>query len=367
MKSLIYFGGTLKAMDDAGKIGGYLVRFSDDGKQKDLAGEYFTSKTYLGSHEGNGVDCIFHHAQPIPVKNNVSAAMKKEIAALQDVVFEPVKTKRDAVGIWAETVLDMADAYQAAVFGLVKAGKLGWSSGAVAHMVKRHSDGQITRWPIGEASITPCPCEPLNRAVDMDALRSIKFVKGIFQEAMDVQTPSRWEMESTYGSVVRKIAAAASVARASGAEFDLEAMLSEATNEYSSMLQETALGQIKEWLDAGATEEFYLKTMAGVEELVTSFDDRDFDSHSQLTVSVLRGFASRLHGRHEARQKQKPGRVMSEKNRQLVASTIKDGAAVVANLQALLDESAGVTDHAEKRARETERLRARHERRLGRR
>src|SRR5882672_1590973 len=156
MKSQIYFGDVLKAVDDNGTIGGYLVRFSDDGKHKDLSGEYFTSKTYLGSHDGDGVDTIFHHGQPIPVKSNLTAAVKKEIVELQDSVFAPVKTKRDAVGIWAETVMDMADNYQKVVFGLVKAGKLGWSSGAVGHLVKKSSDGQITRWPIGEASITPC-------------------------------------------------------------------------------------------------------------------------------------------------------------------------------------------------------------------
>jgi hypothetical protein len=49
---------------------------------------------------------------------------------------------------------------------LAKSGKLGYSSGATGHMVERKkmSDGryEITRWPIGEASLTPTPAEPMN-------------------------------------------------------------------------------------------------------------------------------------------------------------------------------------------------------------
>jgi len=47
----------------------------------------FTSSTYLGSRDGDGVDTIFHHAQRLPIKSDVSAAVKQEIAALRDKVF----------------------------------------------------------------------------------------------------------------------------------------------------------------------------------------------------------------------------------------------------------------------------------------
>lgn len=175
MESLVYFGDSLKAIDDNGKIGGYLVRFSD-GSKKDLSGEYFDSRTFLGQRDGDGVDTFFHHGQPIPVKSRLSKTAVSELAELQEHVFAPVKTKRDTIGIFAETVLNMADEYEKAVFGLVKAGKLGWSSGAVGHLVKKESDGRITRWPIGEASITPTPCEPQNRAMTIKSFEAIKFV-----------------------------------------------------------------------------------------------------------------------------------------------------------------------------------------------
>src|SRR5918996_5025141 len=131
MEPLFFFGDALKALDDNGKIGGYLIRFCDDGTKKDLAGEYFTSKTFLGSREGDGVDVMFHHGQPLPYKAGLKASVKKELTELQLKPLGTVKTTRNAVGIFAETVLDMADEYQAAIFGLVKADKLGWSSGAV--------------------------------------------------------------------------------------------------------------------------------------------------------------------------------------------------------------------------------------------
>jgi hypothetical protein len=76
------------------------------------------------------------------------------------------------VGIFAETVLRLADEYEAAVFGLVRAGKLGWSSGSLAHLVRITSDGEITRWPIGEASLTFSPAEPLNRAITVESMRT---------------------------------------------------------------------------------------------------------------------------------------------------------------------------------------------------
>ena len=177
MDSLIYFGEAIKTLDDNGKVGGYLVRFSDNGVQKDLTGEYFTTKTYLGARDCDGVDTIFHHGQPLPIKAKLTAVAASEMNALSEHIFEPIKTKRDTVGIWAETVLKMADDYEKAVYGLVKAGKLGWSSGAVDHLVKKSSGGEITRWPIGEASMTLTPAEPLNRTVTIKALESVEFLE----------------------------------------------------------------------------------------------------------------------------------------------------------------------------------------------
>lgn len=160
--TLIHFGGAIKALDDTGKVGGYLVRFTD-ADRKDLVGDYFTAKTYLGAHNGDGVDTLFHHG----------LAIKDGFDKYADHLFTPLKAKKDEIGIWAETILDMADEYEKTVFELVKSGKLGWSSGATGHMVKRAEDGELLRWPIAEGSLTPTPCEPMNRAMSLKSYQAI--------------------------------------------------------------------------------------------------------------------------------------------------------------------------------------------------
>ena len=455
MDSLIYFGDTLKALDDNGKVGGYLVRFTD-ASNKDLSGEYFTSKTYLGAHDGNGVDTMFHHGQPLPVKAKLTKTAAAELEGWRDHVFAPVKTKRDAIGIFAETVLNMADEYEKAVFGLVKANKLGWSSGAVGHLVKKADDGRITRWPIGEASITPTPCEPLNRAVTVKSLDAIKFVsviegdeeetepgtvpekptglaaklnqhvddladdkgrtretiigqmakaaslqpahvdafltgeqkptdaqlkafarvlevdfaalkaatrrdelqtiKGMFDEALSEQTPSRWELESVYSSVVKKLAHAASAAQMAGFSFDLEAKLAEATDEYTERLKAHALAQIQSWIEEGGDGDFYLKAILNARQSADSLAGADLDTHSQFTVDVLRGISNRFRGNHEGRVK--AGRVLSEKNRQRIAGLIEQMDTVKAEFQKLLDESLPMASETQKRAALSQTLRS---------
>ncbi len=168
--ALIFFGSSVKALNERGRVGGYLVRFSDGANpRRDLTGEYFTSKTFLGSRDGDGQDTYFHHRMSIPLPDGVSAATAKEIDALRNHVFAPVKTRRDAIGIWAETILALSDAYEAAVNGLVRAGKLSWSSGAAAHLIEKTRAGEITRWPIAEASLTFSPAEPLNKVVALNS------------------------------------------------------------------------------------------------------------------------------------------------------------------------------------------------------
>lgn len=459
-ESVIYFGGAIKALDENGKVGGYAVRHSD-GTAKDLSGEYFAADTYLGAHEGDGVDVLFHHGQPLALKGQMTAAQVKKFEELADHLFSPVKTKRDDVGLWAETVLDMADEYEKAVFGLVKAGKLGWSTGTASHTAKKTDDGKITRWPIIEISLTPTPCEPLNRAVSLKALDSVKFaplgeekeeederaatipnapnglaaklnqhiddladsgrtkqtiiaqlaretswqvadvesllggasarpsnaklkafarvldvsyealkaeadrdyqqtIKGIFETALSERMMNRWELESTYNQIIRKLANAASAAQMAGLQFDLSAKIKEATDEYGARLTEHALKQIDAWLASATNEEFYLKAIIDTAESVKTLDAADLDTHSQLAEAVERGFYTRLRVQHEARKREsssgthngqvKAGRMLSEKNRKRLDDHIKGVEALLADMRALLDESQPMADDEQKRA-----------------
>jgi phage head maturation protease len=73
--------------------------------------------------------------------------------------------KQDDAGIWIEAQLQQRDDYEKAVFKMAKAGKLGWSSGVPAHLVRREKQDngahKVLYWPLGlDASLTPNPAEP---------------------------------------------------------------------------------------------------------------------------------------------------------------------------------------------------------------
>jgi transcriptional regulator with XRE-family HTH domain/phage head maturation protease len=154
MPRLISFGHEVKALDDKGKVGGYLVYYGSR-DEKDLHGEYFDKDTYYGPHDGDGADVLFHHGIPV----------KKSLEGLSQHIFKGVTTKKDDIGVWAETVLNQADEYEKAVLKLVKAGKVKWSSGSVDRVVRKEKDGKITRWPIIEASLTHTPAQPFGTKV----------------------------------------------------------------------------------------------------------------------------------------------------------------------------------------------------------
>ncbi len=160
---LIAWGGAVKALGD-GRVGGLGVRFSGVG-DTDLEGEYFTAETYYGAHDGDGADCWVHHGFPL-----ITGKQGKDWA---DHLLKPVKAKKQDMGIWVEAVCDMADEYEQKVYEMVEAGKLGWSSATAGHMRRVTDDGEITRWPIVEFSLTPTPAEPRNRVMTLKAYKAL--------------------------------------------------------------------------------------------------------------------------------------------------------------------------------------------------
>jgi phage head maturation protease len=145
--------------DRLGYVKGYLVRFGDT-KATDLEGDYFTKATDYGfpMEEGKRVplNVYYHHGMD-------QAVGKKSIGT--------GFIKMDDTGLWYEAQLDLADEYGKMVAKLCKQGKMGFSSGAAAHMVERKSMGgasEIIRWPIAEASITPTPAEFRNSVKSLE-------------------------------------------------------------------------------------------------------------------------------------------------------------------------------------------------------
>ncbi len=134
----------VKALDaEAGRVGGYLVVWGGP-DARDGHGEYFTPETALGLDWYPLRPVLFHHGL---------------VDAPTGVIGRIEALRRDAVGVYAEAVLDAGHPLKAALWRLVEDGVLAWSSGSLPHLVAVDADGRITRWPIVEGSLTPRPAE----------------------------------------------------------------------------------------------------------------------------------------------------------------------------------------------------------------
>jgi HK97 family phage major capsid protein len=150
--------GAVKILDN-GKIGGYLVVFSD-ANSPDLTGDFFTKSTYFG--EFNQVNILYEHG--------FDAVIQKKSLGIGEI-------KIDDVGVWVETQLKISDEYDKAIADLVASGKLKWSSGTGSHLVERvpmNGSNWIKSWPLYEASLTPRPAEPRTQAVVIKSVSDSK-------------------------------------------------------------------------------------------------------------------------------------------------------------------------------------------------
>ncbi len=152
---LVSFGGEIKALG-GGKVGGYLIRYSTP-NDPDLTGDYFTKDSEIRTPAT--LDVYYHHGYD-----------KK----LGKRVIGQATISRDEFGLWAESQLNLRDEYEKFVHSMVEAGKVGYSSGALPHLVDREPVKAglffIKLWSIGEASITPTPAEPRNGIVALKSL-----------------------------------------------------------------------------------------------------------------------------------------------------------------------------------------------------
>lgn len=159
-ETLIAYGGAIKAAA-GGKIGGYLVRFSDQ-DAPDLEGEYFTKDTDFDLVDGERTTLYYHHGQDPTLGKSVIGE-----GAL----------KLDDVGVWLDGQLDMRDRYVTALANRLAQDEaaskshFGLSSGTAPHLVVREPMEKavwLKRWPLRlDASITPTPAEPTTRVVTL--------------------------------------------------------------------------------------------------------------------------------------------------------------------------------------------------------
>jgi len=196
MQTLVNFGSAIKA-DDSGRVRGYLVRFGG----QDLEGDYFTKETDFGRPMKSGdrvpMNLYYHHGQDRTIgKSRIGTGY----------------ITMDEKGLWYEAQVEMADEYQKMIADLAKSGKLGYSSGATGHMVerKKSADGryEITRWPIGEASLTPTPAEPMNMVKSLKDMYGDMEDDGMEEEMMIPVAPGEdvaTFVENVYGDLDKEM------------------------------------------------------------------------------------------------------------------------------------------------------------------
>lgn len=353
MDELIYFGSAVKALGD-GRVGGYLVEFTDyeaqAGTPPDLVREFFTKSTDFDVEPGEKRSVYFDHGQdPVLKRRRLGRA----------------ELKTDDVGVWAETILDTRDKYLKKIYELAEAGKLGWSSGSAPHLVEkaRKSDGfvEIVAWPIAEASLTHRPCNPFSAAVPLKSFLEAReaeaggeqSAKNVLDDELSTERDSVWRVWSAFTSIVEKSARTAADAAVTGVEFDHESKIREAAFALPDKLLPPVLQQVSDFLNSDSREHFYLKS--ALDELIASgselVSDSDLEGHSQAVVSAVAEFASkgaemvaplgawleRLREKQRFRQETKAGRVISQANRDRMASVM----AKLKELMPVLEEMHG--------------------------
>ena len=149
---VINTGSKVKALGN-GKVGGYLVRFGSE-EETDLGGDYFTIDTDFGDSLTS--DVYYQHGADKRLGNRL---------------LDKGTLKEDEVGVWIEAQLSIRDEYEKFLYEQTEAGKMGWSSGTVGHLVETVSKGESTwikTWPLGlDASLTPSPMEPRNTVIPL--------------------------------------------------------------------------------------------------------------------------------------------------------------------------------------------------------
>lgn len=184
--TLIAFGHAVKSIGDGTRVGGYLAVWGDP-EHRDLQREYFTPETDFRLDLFPVRPAFYDHTLD---------------PELQDMTLGMIDTiKADSKGLWAEATLDMErlsdpdtweaeqrrrrKEYMQRIRGMVERGELQWSSGALPHLVKTASDGQIIKWPIFEGSLTPTPAEPIGTG--------ITSIKAIMRSEMSLIEPTTAE------------------------------------------------------------------------------------------------------------------------------------------------------------------------------
>ncbi len=109
---------------------------------RDSYGEYFDADTTFG--QVLGVPLLFEHGRDPAIKSTV-------LGEVSDAA------KLDDEGLWLEIQLAKHHAWREHVKKLLAAGKVAFSTAAVAGLWRRAADGRMSSWPLSEVSLTQTP------------------------------------------------------------------------------------------------------------------------------------------------------------------------------------------------------------------
>lgn len=114
---------------------------------RDLDGEFFTKDTNF---------CLdWFPSRPLIYDHGLDPTIKTAV------VGGTVAVMPQEEGIWTRVQLDVRNRYLRAIQELVQKSALGFSSGAMAHLVRvDNQSGEIKQWPWVELSTTPTPSNP---------------------------------------------------------------------------------------------------------------------------------------------------------------------------------------------------------------
>jgi hypothetical protein len=134
---------------------------------RDLDGEFFTKDTDFA------LEWFGKSGRPALYDHGFDEAHKLSPVGRQ-VEYEP----RDE-GIWAQVQLDKAARYRKTIDRMVEEGALAYSSGSIGHLAGKSADGQITRWPWVELSLTPTPANPRAGIHYVKSLAAIEHAQAV--------------------------------------------------------------------------------------------------------------------------------------------------------------------------------------------
>jgi hypothetical protein len=159
----------------ADTVEGLAIPFGGVFRGKDVDGEDFGPDTdfCLDWFGKSGRPVLYHHG--------LDSALKASVAGRQ--VEYDVREE----GVWAQAQLEKGAKFRRAIDQLIDEEALGWSSGAMAHLVTKAAGGHITRWPWVELSMTPIPAAgPLSAIY---AVKSAALIEHLSAAGTDVPAP----------------------------------------------------------------------------------------------------------------------------------------------------------------------------------